>query len=656
MDAPPRTSMRRFPGPPITIVVVLALAGLVLAALPTVHPEESAPQHSPRVPDTPSAAEDQHQASCPTPNPALFFEAETPHPPIRIDGNDPTQGLTVTAAAGPGSASAYRPGSGVVAGTGTPDDPYVIAGWTTPRIVLENTSAHVRVQQNNIRLQGPQGPDPGVPGPASVDDALLLVRNATNVTLAHNLVDRRYQDPQLGTLALTRPTIHIDASAHVRVVDNHVRRADKPLVGFGSEPSALRITESQRICLQSNIVEVVPETFGGILVVEESRDVLVRGHDLAPLETRVVDSPRVAFVDNVLGETSLRRSSHATLAANTFPSDVDMPPLENHTTSEEEAREFRKLDSSLLVVGSEPRHWDHTIPPTNIVHGKPLHYLSGGANEIIQGPAGQVVLHNTTNTTVRDIELASPLFVGFSRNTTVENATIKDVEASPTVEAKSMWVQGVKGFTVTGSHVDDAPIRVHSSRDLRIEHTRITGLRGEVVVWYSNGTSLHNLTYPDRTDTCSTFVASNDVRITGSRCLEVLSVGTRVASGTSDLPIPRNYTLRNNTYTYDGWLSGWAFLASTGEAAGVTAVDNNVTGFPHGFEVDYPAEIRGNNFRNVGAGVSDDHYIGEPTDARDNWWGCPAGPRGEDDSCAGIDGMVEYDPWLETPNPEAGAD
>lgn len=77
-----------------------------------------------------------------------------PHQPIRITEDHGPQGFTRT---NPQTGEReYRPGSGVVAGNGTPENPYVIRGWCIQAppeghaIHIQDVSAHVRIEDNLI--------------------------------------------------------------------------------------------------------------------------------------------------------------------------------------------------------------------------------------------------------------------------------------------------------------------------------------------------------------------------------------------------------------------------------------------------------------------------------------------------------------------------
>lgn len=101
------------------------------------------------------------------------------HPGIRIAGETGPQGFVwnhpLTGAQEP------RPGSGVTAGSGTREDPYVIAGWCLPAtgIRISGTQSHVIVRGNRITGSG-----------ASSDDAGVRVEDAAHVAVEANTMRR----------------------------------------------------------------------------------------------------------------------------------------------------------------------------------------------------------------------------------------------------------------------------------------------------------------------------------------------------------------------------------------------------------------------------------------------------------------------------------
>lgn len=92
----------------------------------------------------------------------------------------------------------------------------------------------------------------------------------------------------------------------------------------------------------------------------------------------------------------------------------------------------------------------------------------------------------------------------------------------------------------------------------------------------------------------------------------------------------------------------------------VTVAGNNITGNGRGVRIHGGSGhlLRFNNIHNnedtlarEGVGLEVDHA--EDIDARWNWWGCPDGP--DDPDCDDVTGNATYDPWLTSPNPDAGA-
>lgn len=112
-------------------------------------------------------------------------ESCIPHPPIRIAENVGEEGFVLVA-----GAPTYRPGSGVIGGSGTADDPYVIAGWCIDGsddtwdpvapdqdqgIHLESTDAHVVITDNLVV----RNPDHGLQL-SGVDNAVLEGNDVTD--------------------------------------------------------------------------------------------------------------------------------------------------------------------------------------------------------------------------------------------------------------------------------------------------------------------------------------------------------------------------------------------------------------------------------------------------------------------------------------------
>lgn len=112
----------------------------------------------------------------------------SPHPSIRITEDAGDRGFVLEA-----GTPTYRPGSGVVAGLGTEENPYLITGWCIdggalygsigPKqdqgILIEDTSAHVVL--DDVRVSGQPGSG-------------ILLSNAENVTIRDVNVSENWED------------------------------------------------------------------------------------------------------------------------------------------------------------------------------------------------------------------------------------------------------------------------------------------------------------------------------------------------------------------------------------------------------------------------------------------------------------------------------
>lgn len=128
-------------------------------------------------------------------------DGRVPHPPIRVTENRGPQGFIVGREPVTGQ-PIYRPGSGVVAGNGTAEDSYVIAGWCiTPQgaeaaenrtsgrlesagILVQGTSAHVVIRDNVV-----DGRAVHTPIPDDRQKAGVQLEDANHVSIAHNTIE-----------------------------------------------------------------------------------------------------------------------------------------------------------------------------------------------------------------------------------------------------------------------------------------------------------------------------------------------------------------------------------------------------------------------------------------------------------------------------------
>ncbi len=156
-----------------------------------------------------------------------------PHPPIGIAEEHGPLGFTMDDPIT--GESMYRTGSGVVAGDGSEEDPFIIAGWClasppsglflgdqVPGVLIEGTESHVIVRDNAVLGTG-------------LFDHGVEIAGATNVAVDDNMV--------AGALI----GIRVDGSAGVAIRDNTV------IAGPNGE-TGIRITTSDGSLVQGNTI------------------------------------------------------------------------------------------------------------------------------------------------------------------------------------------------------------------------------------------------------------------------------------------------------------------------------------------------------------------------------------------------------------------
>ncbi len=123
-------------------------------------------------------------------------------------------------------------------------------------------------------------------------------------------------------------------------------------------------------------------------------------------------------------------------------------------------------------------------------------------------------------------------------------------------------------------------------------------------------------------------------------------------------------TIRSNTITNHGWTG----IILIGESHGNELLDNQIQDNRDGIATwSSDAEIRGNNIEGNENGV-EVRQTDDLLHAQENWWGHADGPSGGVwDACEGtfadgpgdavntVNAQLCFDPWLDAPNPDAGA-
>jgi nitrous oxidase accessory protein NosD len=219
-------------------------------------------------------------------------EGTTLHPPIQITADEGPGGFVLATVPITGT-PIYRPGSGVVAGTGTADDPYIIEGWAIDArawpagqiaLQIRNTNAHVVIRGNDL----------------AADQQSVLIDAAANVRFEEN------------RLQSDRSALDIRGSDRVHVSGNR----------FVGTPSGVLVIASTNTTVEHNGFQDGVEH---PITVENAQNVLVAGNAGHVSATAIVAtaSSHLRILDNAFHlernfGVSLFQPEDAVVAGNTF--------------------------------------------------------------------------------------------------------------------------------------------------------------------------------------------------------------------------------------------------------------------------------------------------------------------------------------------------
>ena len=324
--------------PPHTIALILALTGLLLLAAVAV------------------------SRGLPTPR---LVTSHTPHPPILIQSN-----------------AEFTAANGVVGGHGTPDDPYLIAGWeitnvdTMQAIFIRDTDASFVIRDvfvhqppglgfagiRFIEVSNGRVEDSGVTGFAW-DLSLEFTSNLTvarnNLSHADLAVQVWYPNDTLPGVVVSNNNISgsqvgvsVSGGGGASIVGNLV----------SNNSYGIRVDASSNVSLAANSLS--NNQFQGLLVTGSS-NLTVESND---------------FSRNGAG-LWLTESLNATLHGNTFDHD------------------------GLVVLGSSvPTRSSHSIDVDNLVNGKPIRYFKEESGLVVDGlDIGQLIVVDSTDVSIENV-------------------------------------------------------------------------------------------------------------------------------------------------------------------------------------------------------------------------------------------------------------
>jgi parallel beta-helix repeat protein len=550
-----------------------------------------------------------------------------PHAPIHVEGDQGPTGFALGEAPTTGE-PVHRPGSGVVDGSGTPEDPYVIEGWCilapagVPAIAIAETNAHVEIRDNHVLGQDVEQPQPPEEGPdrvpeperpIAVGSVGIHLDGADNVAVRGNAVtDQRSH----GLVA--------EDVASLRLADNRLAANDG---------DAVRIDGGQRVALAGNDVEANADC--GVCA-NDTRQLTVEDATVEANGGPGIDLQNVQTVD-------VRASTVSANAVGIHVDDGRALEVSGNTVEDNEAAGVH------LQAADDVTVQDNTIDANgecgiclqgvDAAEVRDNELADNGADGVDVRASTQVIVAANTITGSGDDGIGS----GLSPEERVEQVTIvgNTVETS---YASQIGLSYAHGLTVEANTVHDG---------------------GWIGIRLSNG--LSNVTVHGNTVTDNRFWgvpiwSGDNVTVTENRIQANGNDALRL-SDLTDVEVAQN-TIRANEgigIDVDGLtrVAVDANLVRDNEA-GIAVADSS------------QASLAGNDVEANAELALYATELDEPLDARENRWGHDTGPSGgQPDACseAIADGEgaallvgpppteadVCFAPWLETPNPDAGA-
>lgn len=567
--------------------------------------------------------------SAPNPDAGAVAGEETPcgpgteHRPIRITEEHGPQGFTWTNPAT--GTDEHRPGSGVVAGAGTQDDPFLIESWciTAP----------------------PAGP---------VVAGVLLAGTSSHVVVRDNVVS--------GVTGLLESGVVVDGAANVAVVDNTVDAA-----GYG-----ISLESSPGTSVEGN--RVTATEWAGIL--------LAGSHGAAVGDNTVTgNTGHGIHLDSSTGVVVEGNAASGNAGDGIRSTASDTAVVQHNSVSHntgngihlDGSHQTQVRDNTVTDNGGRGVSFvecDGAVVEHNTVTGNDLHGVSFLSPD--DQPSNQAVVQGNTATGNRldGITLRSQGDVRIDGNTVMDNGQwgLRHLFGDVVL---------VRDNTVTGNRFDGLEIR--ESESAVVQDNTFTGNRLGLLLLGTPGavaernTATHNIggrgllgtgisvgsSSPGAVLRHNT-VSDNDARgfhLFNSDGVEVQQ-NTATGNGFAGISVVSSHgvVVRQNTASDNGRVGVHIKGISFGPAEDNHVVANEVARNDVGVVVegDVPGTVvRGNNISasNDGIGL---HATGanHTVDARNNWWGCADGP--DHVLCNDVIGDALYTPWLTAPHDEAG--
>jgi parallel beta-helix repeat protein len=287
----------------------------------------------------------------------------------------------------------------------------------------------------------------------------------------------------LKIMGAVEPTISMGFCTDITIIGNN-------LIGQGDE-SCIDYVYSSYITINGNTISVG----GPGILSQQSSNNIISGNN---------------FVDNGAG-IHLSYSSDNTISGNIFSGGWGIADIQIWRSISNTFTNNILSNSGIHIEGPLIEHWNtHTIATTNMVNGRPIHYLKDVSGGTIPLGAGQVILANCNNVVVENQEISDlpGILLGFSSGNTIRNNN----------PIKHMNLYYSDGNTIVGNTVIDH-ILLYYSNSNTINKNTVTGTSFSGITIYlsfSNGntisentvsygsTGIHLLSSSGNTISCNT--------------------------------------------------------------------------------------------------------------------------------------------------------
>lgn len=397
-----------------------------------------------------------------------------------------------------------RPGSGVRGGSGTAEDPYVISDWNVSGIRIVNTDAHVRIQTNTLTpppepIAGPPlPPGSGLYGQAAAlanglyrvldQDAALLLENADNVTVAHNL------------FVGEEGRVQASGSDRLSVLANEFEDAGR----------AIQVRGGEDVSLEDHVFPQIEASEYPPVLARRVQDLAVDGNDFAGegVGVALIDGSGAQVTDNRFAVADLATvadgTENARAANNTFTGGVGFVHTDSGDSLVEDNEFEHVLAAAVAGTGTELSMHNNTVQNSTVGLFADDGSAGSAADNDVDGAHYGVLADGTSKWTIAENNVTGSVYASalVDADSTLAENNFTDNVIGTLVEGQGGHVTantyqgelfGVLLFDARQTHVEGNHLETEGvgllaafgeQADL-VDNTVPTGAAGGVLKWHS---------------------------------------------------------------------------------------------------------------------------------------------------------------------------